>query len=154
MVSREKELEDIKSLRQGIRPINLLHLDLMTFVGLPLNSESATNSNNHIGGPCPGLNTAANHNFLSHDGITTFKELVDAQQNLYNVGYDLPVTLAVLGLTITDEDIVAEKLSIGCDATTRTSYSPLLTGSEPGLDGHNKFESDTPLTRDDYFLAD
>lgn len=27
--------------------------------------------------PCPGLNTAANHNFLAHDGITTFNELVD-----------------------------------------------------------------------------
>jgi hypothetical protein len=25
-----------------------------------------------IRGPCPGLNTAANHNFLAHDGITTF----------------------------------------------------------------------------------
>lgn len=63
------------------------------------------------------------------------------------------MTLAVLGLTTTDGDIVTEKLSIGCDATTRTSFSPLLTGSEPGLDGHNKFESDTSLTRNDYFLA-
>jgi hypothetical protein len=154
MVFQGKALEDIKSLHQGIRPISLLHLDLMTSVSLPLNSKSVINSNHCIGGPCPGLNTAANHNFLSHDGITTFDELVDAQQNLYNVGYDLAVTLAVLGLTITDGDIITEKLSIGCDATTRTSYAPLLTGSEPGLDGHNKFESDTSLTRDDYFLAD
>jgi hypothetical protein len=54
-------------------------------------------------GPCPGLNTAANHGFLrsvrkervgelhademnvSRDGITTFDELVAAQQNVYNV---------------------------------------------------------------------
>lgn len=61
--------------------------------------------------------------------------------------------LALLGLTLTDGDVVTEKLSIGCDATTRTSFSPLLTGSEPGLDGHNKFEADTSLTRDDYFLG-
>lgn len=100
------------------------------------------------------MNAAANHNFLAHDGIVTFNELVDAQQNLYNVGYDLAVTLAVLGLTTTDGDPITEKLSIGCDATTRTSWSPLLTGSEPGLDGHNKFESDTSLTRNDYFIAD
>ena len=66
----------------------------------------------------------------------------------------MAVTLAVLGLTTTDGDPVTEKLSIGCDATSRTSVSPLLTGSEPGLDGHNKFESDTSLTRNDYFLAD
>jgi hypothetical protein len=108
---------------------------------------------NDIRGPCPGLNTAANHNFLAHDGVTTFNELVDAQQNLYNVGYDLSVLLALLGLTLTDGDIVTEKLSIGCDATTRTSFNSILTGSEPGLDGHNKFEADTSLTRDDFFLG-
>jgi len=56
-------------------------------------------------------------------------------------------------LTLTDGDLVTEKLSIGCDATTRTSWSPAATGSEPGLDGHNKFEADTSLTRDDYFLG-
>lgn len=109
---------------------------------------------NDIRGPCPGLNAAANHNFLARDGVTTFNELVDAQQNLYNVGYDLSVLLALLGLTLTDGDLVTEKLSIGCDATSRTSVSPTLTGSEPGLDGHNKFEADTSLTRDDYFLGD
>jgi len=109
---------------------------------------------NDIRGPCPGLNAAANHNFLSHDGITTFNELVDAQQNIYNVGYDLATLLAALGLTLTDGDLVTEKLSIGCDATTRTSFNPVLTGSEPGLDGHNKFEADSSLTRDDFFLAD
>ncbi|KAL3422271.1 hypothetical protein PVAG01_06427 [Phlyctema vagabunda] len=108
---------------------------------------------NDIRGPCPGLNAAANHNFLAHDGITTFNELVDAQQNIYNVGYDLSVLLAVLGLTTSDGDIVTQKLSIGCDATSRTSVAPLLTGSEPGLDGHNKFEADTSLTRNDYFLG-
>lgn len=104
-----------------------------------------------IRGPCPGLNVAANHQFLAHDGIVTFNELVDAQQNVYNVGYDLAVLLALLGLTLTDGDLVTEKLSIGCDATTRTSFSPVLTGSQPGLDGHNKFEADTSLTRNDYF---
>lgn len=108
---------------------------------------------NDIRGPCPGLNAAANHNFLPRDGIATFSELVDAQQNVYNVGYDLAVLLALLGLTLTDGDVVTEKLSIGCDATTRTSVSPLLTGSEPGLDGHNKFEGDASLTRNDFFLA-
>lgn len=106
-----------------------------------------------IRGPCPGLNTAANHGFLAHDGVTTFNELVDAQQNLYNVGYDLAQLLAVLGLTLTDGDLVTERLSIGCDATNRTSINPALTGSEPGLDGHNKFEADTSLTRNDFFLG-
>lgn len=106
-----------------------------------------------IRGPCPGLNTAANHGFLARDGIVTFSELVDAQQNVYNVGFDLATLLAALGLTLTDGDPITRKLSIGCDATTRTSVAPLLTGSEPGLDGHNKFEADTSLSRNDFFLG-
>lgn len=97
------------------------------------------------------MNAAANHNFLSHDGITNFVELVDAQQNLYNVNYDLAVLLAVLGIQA-DGDIATTKLSIGCDATSRTALLPLL-GNQPGLNGHNKFEADTSLTRNDYFLA-
>ena len=91
---------------------------------------------NDIRGPCPGLNTAANHHFLSHDGITTFNELVDAQQNLYNVGYDLAVLLATLGIAL-DGDIVTGKLSLGCDATSRTSTTGSLLGDELGLNGHN-----------------
>lgn len=104
-----------------------------------------------IRGPCPGLNTAANHNFLSHDGITTFTELVDAQQNVYGVGYDLAVLLATLGVGL-DGDVVTEKLSIGCDASSRTSATKAPSG-EPGLDGHNRFEGDTSLTRNDFFVG-
>jgi len=98
-----------------------------------------------------GLNTAANHNFLSHDGITNFTELVDAQQNVYGVGYDLAVLLATLGVGL-DGDPVTTKLSIGCDATSRTALTG--TGAELGLDGHNKFEGDTSLTRNDYFTGE
>jgi hypothetical protein len=77
--------------------------------------------------------------------------LVDAQQNVYNVGYDLSVLLAVLGIEA-GGDILSTRLSIGCDATSRTATIPLL-GSQPGLDGHNKFEADSSLTRNDFFLA-
>ena len=91
---------------------------------------------NDIRGPCPGLNAAANHHFLSHDGITTFSELVDMQQNLYNVGYGLAVTLATLGVGL-DGDIITGKVSIGCDATSRTSATGSLLGTEPGLNTHN-----------------
>ncbi|KAF1939761.1 Cloroperoxidase [Clathrospora elynae] len=106
---------------------------------------------NDIRGPCPGLNTAANHNFLSHDGVTTFTELVDAQQNIYNLDYPVSVLLAVLGIQA-GGDIVTGKLSIGCDATSRTALLPLL-GSQPGLNGHNKFEADASLTRNDYYIS-
>lgn len=69
---------------------------------------------------------------------------------MYNVGYDLAVLLATLG-TLAGGDVVTGKLSIGCDATSRTALLPLL-GAQPGLNTHNKFESDASLTRSDYFL--
>ncbi|KAF2755871.1 secreted chloroperoxidase [Pseudovirgaria hyperparasitica] len=106
-----------------------------------------------IRGPCPGLNAAANHGFIARDGITKYTELIDAVQNAYNMGYDLANFLAAISIYIADGDLVTSKLSIGCDATTRTSVNPALTGSQPGLDGHNKFEADTSLTRNDYFLG-
>lgn len=84
--------------------------------------------------------------FLSHDGITTFTELVDAQQNLYNVDYDVAVTLATLGVGL-DGDVATEKLSIGCDATSRTSATGDLLGDEVGLEGHNvRIEAYTPVS--------
>jgi hypothetical protein len=45
---------------------------------------------------------AANHNFISHDGIVTFTELMDAQQNMYNVGYDLAVSIARVVLVLSN----------------------------------------------------
>lgn len=83
--------------------------------------------------------------------MTNFQELVDAQQNVYNVGYDLAVLLAVLGIEA-GGDLVSGRLSIGCDATSRTATLGFL-GRQPGLDGHNKFESDSSLTRNDFFTA-
>ena len=118
-------------------------------------------------GPCPGLNAAANHGFLSRDGITTFDELVAAQQNVYNVGYDLAVSLATLGVGLDGQfassvlpraslriaglgDLVTLKLSIGGDASSQTSS---LGSKEGGLNTHNKFEADSSLTRNDYYTA-
>ena len=96
----------------------------------------------------------ANHGFIARDGITTYSELLDGLQNVYNVGYDLANFLAFYAIYVAGlGDPVTKKLSIGCDATTRTSWSPILTGSEPGLNGHSKMEIDASLTRNDFFPA-
>lgn len=93
-------------------------------------------------------------NFIARDGITDYNELLDALQNVYNVGYDLANFLAFYAIYVAGlGDPVTKKLSIGCDATTRTSWSPIITGSEPGLNGHSKMEIDASLTRNDFFAA-
>ncbi|KAI6900340.1 hypothetical protein KC334_g8667, partial [Hortaea werneckii] len=99
------------------------------------------NPKTDIRGPCPGLNAAANHGFLARDGITTYNELVDAQQNLYNVGYDLANLLAIAGVGLDGDLVGTGKLSIGCDATSRTASTGNLLADELGLNGHNHFEA-------------
>lgn len=84
----------------------------------------------------PGTKETKNPQFISHDGITNYAELLDAQQNLYNVGFDLASALAAIGVALTG-DPVTTKMSIGCDATSRTSLIGSLLGSEGGLDAHN-----------------
>lgn len=95
-----------------------------------------------IRGPCPGLNVLANHGFLARDGITTYNELVDAQQNVYNTGYSLANLLAIAGVGLTGDIIGTSKMSLGCDATSRTATPGNILASEPGLNGHNKFEAE------------
>lgn len=80
--------------------------------------------------------------------------MLDALQNVYNVGYDLANFLAFYAIYVAGlGDPITKKLSIGCDATTRTSWNPSLTGSQPGLVGHSKMEIDASLTRNDFFPA-
>ena len=73
---------------------------------------------------------------------------MDAQQNVFNVGDDLAKVLAVVAISHAG-DIVTKKLSISCDATSRTFWLPLLTGPQLGLNGHNRFEMDTSLSRNE-----
>ncbi|KAI7469716.1 Cloroperoxidase [Hortaea werneckii] len=97
-----------------------------------------------VRGPCPGLNTLANHNFISHDGQTTFTEMVDAAQNVYNWKYDLATFVATVGVA-QDGDPLTQTMSIGCAGG--------LPKSGTGLQTHNKFEVDASLARTDYALS-
>ena len=62
--------------------------------------------------------------------------MLNAQQNIWNVGYDLGTVLAVIGIALTG-DPVTQKMSIGCDATSRTSAVGSTLGEELGIDAHN-----------------
>ena len=103
-------------------------------------------------GPCPGLNAAANHGFLSRDGIVTFNELVAAQQNVYNVGYDLAVTLATLGVGLDGKSSRHSRRCNRADSEGDLTRGTLSLGSkDKGLAIHGKFEADASLTRNDYY---
>ncbi|KAF2766508.1 Cloroperoxidase [Teratosphaeria nubilosa] len=101
-------------------------------------------SSTDIRGPCPGLNTLANHHFICHDGLTTYTEMVDAAQNVYNWEWDLASFVATTGV-VQNGDPVTGHMSIGCTGG--------LSVSDTGLPTHNKFEVDASLARTDYALS-
>ena len=102
------------------------------------------------------MNMLANHGFIARDGITNFVEAVDACQNVFNMHWDLAVVITLIATVLGDGDAITQKFSIGCDATSRTAAVDLnlLTGSQPGLNGHGNFEVDGSMSRNDYFISE
>ena len=102
------------------------------------------------------MNMLANHGFIARDGITNFAEAVDACQNVFNMEWDLAVVITLIATVLGDGDAITQKFSIGCDATSRTAAVDLklLSGAQPGLNGHGNFEVDGSISRNDYFISE
>ncbi|KAF7974264.1 hypothetical protein HWV62_13050 [Athelia sp. TMB] len=108
-------------------------------------------------GPCPGLNAAANHNYLPRDGIATFETV---QTGLYEAyGLDQTAT-EVLQQTTTffDGDPITQSWSIGGYSPKTAALGGLLDflGQESGICGygHLKSENDASITRGDFTAPD
>ncbi|KAJ4465071.1 Chloroperoxidase [Lentinula aciculospora] len=101
-------------------------------------------------GPCPGLNVLANHGYIPHDGNTTIDQVVKGAYEVFGMGRDLALALAVYS-TALDGDITTLSFSIGEGYLDSGSIlSPVL--SQNGLTGsHNNFEADVSPTRGDLF---
>lgn len=105
-------------------------------------------------GPCPGLNTMANHGYLPRNGIATQEQIIRASGRLFNMGVDVAIVLTTVAIAF-DGDIPSRTLSIG-GANPRTNSLGDLGGSlgtETGLDGHSRFEADASATRCDFYLC-
>ncbi|KAE9981996.1 hypothetical protein BLS_006748 [Venturia inaequalis] len=106
-----------------------------------------------IRGPCPGLNALANHNYLPHNGIASFQQLVDAQQAVFSVANDTRHLLAAYGVAMSGSGDI-NLMSIGgpppedlAPITEQLRRKPLGLGSE-----HAAFESDASPTRGDLYI--
>lgn len=69
-------------------------------------------------GPCPGMNTLANHGYLPRSGIVTIFDLIRAQKEGFNIDYDLGAALAAVATSL-DGDLFTLKVSLG-SADSRT----------------------------------
>ncbi|KKY15309.1 hypothetical protein UCDDS831_g07699 [Diplodia seriata] len=106
-------------------------------------------------GPCPGLNTLANHGYIPRNGIATIGELIAGTQAVFNMEADLSALLAVGG-DIDGGDILSQKMSIGGPDDRVGLLNGALNdifGTPSGISGHGKFnEGDASATREDFYL--
>ncbi|KAF5847163.1 hypothetical protein GGP41_003481 [Bipolaris sorokiniana] len=106
-------------------------------------------------GPCPGLNTLANHGYIPRNGIATIAQIQAGTQAVFNMAPDLSALLATGG-ALDGGDILSTKMSIGGpDARVGILNGALnfLLGTPSGIAGHGKFnEGDASATRFDFYL--
>ncbi|KAF7359671.1 Cloroperoxidase [Mycena venus] len=105
-------------------------------------------------GPCPGMNTLANHGYIPRNGIATFEEITLAMVEAYNLEINFGAFLVAANMLLRGNPFV-NKISIG-------GVSPLVPplpgniGSNVtgGLAKHGGFEGDGSITRADVHIGD
>ncbi|KAJ2925958.1 heme-thiolate peroxidase, partial [Candolleomyces eurysporus] len=105
-----------------------------------------------IRGPCPALNTLANHGYLPRNGVASPSEIVTAVQEGLNANNKFAILLTYIGHLL-DGNLETDLLSIGLK-TKRTGPSPPPPAEAGGLNVHGTFEGDASLTRGDAFFGD
>ncbi|KAK3672124.1 hypothetical protein LTR78_008095 [Recurvomyces mirabilis] len=102
---------------------------------------------NDLRGPCPGLNAAANHGYLSRSGISSIPEAIAGLQQAYNVGPDAGAALSIIAVALSGNPITGT-WSIGGEYAGAAGLFPTRGIS----DTHDKYEGDGSITRGDAYL--
>ncbi|KAJ7728879.1 Chloroperoxidase [Mycena metata] len=105
-------------------------------------------------GPCPAMNTLANHGYVSRNGITTFEEMILAGQEAFNMDQNLIAGMIVPNF-LAHGNLFTNKISIG-------GISPFVPPLPGNIDGpatlgiakHGRVEGDASLSRSDAFIGD
>ncbi|KAB8300543.1 hypothetical protein EYC80_000703 [Monilinia laxa] len=104
---------------------------------------------NDIRGPCPGLNAAANHNYIPHSGVGTVVDFVNGTFDAFGMGVDLGAFLSIYA-AVFDGDLAT--WSIGGPPNSGILSSVGLVGQPQGLSGsHNNYETDASPSRPDLY---
>ncbi|CAD6892422.1 unnamed protein product [Tilletia controversa] len=103
-------------------------------------------------GPCPGLNTLANHGYLNRTGIVSPQDIVKAVQAGYNMAQPLASFLA-FGAHLVDGNFLSNLMSIG-GKSSATGQDPPAPATVGGLNTHGLFEGDASTTRGDAQFGD
>ncbi|KAF7309085.1 Cloroperoxidase [Mycena kentingensis (nom. inval.)] len=120
-------------------------------------------------GPCPAMNTLANHGYIPRDGIASFEELITGMMEVgphihlvptsdFLQAFNLPITIAS-GLAannfLTRGNVFINKISIGGISSAIPPYPGKLDGPvTAGIAKHGRVEGDASITRADEFIGD
>ncbi|GAA5913046.1 hypothetical protein JCM6882_005546 [Rhodosporidiobolus microsporus] len=105
-------------------------------------------------GPCPGLNTLANHGYLPRSGIVTGSEIIEAVGEGFNMAADLAGLLVLIAVAF-GGNLETATFSIGGEddrTYSATGIGSKAAGRQFGLDGHSRCEGDASATRADFFM--
>ncbi|KZT33632.1 Cloroperoxidase [Sistotremastrum suecicum HHB10207 ss-3] len=106
-------------------------------------------------GPCPGLNTLANHGYLPHNGIVSSEQIVTAVGEGFNMEHDLASALAGFAM-LARGNAYLDLVSIGGESPLIPVLPGEIDGPNPpgGLAKHGRFEGDVSMTRQDAAVGD
>ncbi|KZT41007.1 Cloroperoxidase [Sistotremastrum suecicum HHB10207 ss-3] len=106
-------------------------------------------------GPCPALNTLANHGYIPRTGIASFEQILNGTGEGFNMARDLAGFLAGFAM-LARGNAFEDLLSIGGEDHRVPPLPGQIDG--PGRPGgiakHGRFEGDVSMTRQDAALGD
>ncbi|KAJ7253916.1 Chloroperoxidase [Mycena rebaudengoi] len=104
-------------------------------------------------GPCPAMNTLANHGYISRNGITTFEEIIQATGEAFNIDRDMASGMAATNL-LTRGNPFVNKISIGGVSPFVPPLPFKIDGPQTqGIQKHGRVEGDASMTRADVFIG-
>ncbi|KAJ7278697.1 Chloroperoxidase [Mycena rebaudengoi] len=105
-------------------------------------------------GPCPGMNTLANHGYIPRNGIATFEQVTLAQVEAFNLDIGFAAFLTAANMLMRGNPFV-NKISIGGESPLVPPL-PGRIGSRVtgGIAKHGGFEGDASITRADVHIGD
>ncbi|KAL6707356.1 hypothetical protein ACN47E_004135 [Coniothyrium glycines] len=116
-------------------------------VGAGSGHEFQSPGGGDLRGQCPGLNAAANHKFIPHNGIVTIAQTVTGLGEAFNMSPDLALFLAVVSVALSGDPLTS-RWSIGGKFPTASSLFP----ANGLVSTHNRYEGDASIVRGDAYL--
>ncbi|KAJ7271644.1 hypothetical protein C8J57DRAFT_1319447, partial [Mycena rebaudengoi] len=105
-------------------------------------------------GPCPAMNTLANHGYISRNGITTFEEIIRGTEEAFNLDRDMASGMAAVNI-LTRGNPFVNKISIGGVSPVVPPLPHKIDGPETqGIAKHGRVEGDASMTRSDVHIGD